>query len=144
MIDVTKCIGCKKGVSLFSKHDGVYHHMDLFATREVGAEYPCRNSEDIQKYLVENEGHGTYLPNEELKLWFKEQEFWFEDIIDLSWKVFPEGNKDFFNRNVKEGTKVWNLSNEELEKELLREAETAGIEVTEEEYPNLEIFSKKS
>lgn len=37
MIDVTKCMGCRRGVNLFTEKDGEYIHVDLFATYEAGA-----------------------------------------------------------------------------------------------------------
>lgn len=138
MIDVTKCIGCRKGVSLFTEKDGEYTHVDLFATPEAGASFKCENSETIEKLLVKNGDRGTLLPNDELKKFFDKQEFWWEDIIDLSYATLKEQSKvsEFFNGGEK-GNMMWNKPNLEIENALLALAEIEGVKVDEEAYPDL-------
>ncbi|MGB0881440.1 MAG: hypothetical protein ACPGSO_00695 [Vicingaceae bacterium] len=138
MIDVTKCMGCRKGVSLFTEKDGEYTHVDLFATPEAGASYKCENSENIGGLLVKNGDKGTLLPNEELKQFFERQEFWWEDIIDLAYDTLKEQNKvsEFFNTGEK-GNMMWNKPNLEIENGLLALAEKEGIKVDKEAYPDL-------
>ena len=138
MIDVTKCIGCRKGVSLFTEKDGEYTHVDLFATPEAGASYKCENSETIGKLLVKNGDRGTFLPNDELKKFFEKQEFWWEDIIDLAYAILKEQSKvsEFFNDGEK-GDMMWNKPNLEIENALLALADIEGIKVDEEAYPDL-------
>lgn len=138
MIDVTKCIGCRKGVSLFTEKDGEYTHVDLFATPEAGASFKCGNSETIGKYLVPNGDRGALLPNEELKRFYEKQEFWWEDIIDLAYDTLKEQNKvsEFFN-NDERGNMIWNKPNIDIENKLLALAEIEGVKIDEEDYPDL-------
>lgn len=146
MVDVTKCIGCRKGIVLFQKRKEEWSHIDLFATREAGATYRCENSDVIGKYLVENNGRGTYLPNEDLKKFYDEQSFWWEDIIDLAHVIFESDEKvqEFFNQG-EESYRVHNLPNKEIEDKLLYLAEDKGIKVTNSDddgYPDLIKFKK--
>lgn len=138
MIDVTKCIGCRKGVSLFTEKGGEYTHVDLFATPEAGASYKCENSETIGELLVNNSDRGTLLPNEELKQFFEKQEFWWEDIIDLAYTTLKEQDNvsEFFNGDDK-GNMMWNKPNLEIENGLLALAEKEGVTVDKEAYPDL-------
>ena len=138
MIDVTKCIGCRKGVSLFTEKDGEYTHIDLFATPEAGASFKCENSEIIGKHLVPNGDRGTLLPNEDLERFFEKQEFWWEDIIDLAYATLKEQSKvsEFFNSGEK-GNMVWNKQNVDIENELLALADKEGVKVDKEDYPYL-------
>jgi len=138
MIDVTKCMGCRKGISLFTEKDGEYTHVDFFATPEAGASFKCENSETIGKHLVVNGDRGTLLPNEDLKKFYEKQEFWWEDIIDLAYDTLKEQSKvsDFFNNGEKDNM-MWNKSNVEIENGLLALAEIEGIKVDEEGYPDL-------
>ena len=80
-IDVTKCLGCRKGISLFTEKNGEYTHVDIFATPEAGASYKCENSETIGNFLMKNGDRGTLLPNEELKAFFTKQEIWWAYIV---------------------------------------------------------------
>ena len=73
MIDVTKCIGCRKGTSLFFEKDGEYIHVDLFATPESGSACKCENSETIGNFLMKNGDRGTFIPNEQSKEFFNNQ-----------------------------------------------------------------------
>lgn len=138
MIDVTKCIGCRKGVSLFTEKDGEYIHLDLFATPEAGASFKCKNSEIIGKHLVPNGDRGTLLPNEELKRFYEKQEFWWENIIDLAYATLKEQSKvsEFFN-NGEKGNMIWNKPNIDIENKLLVLAEKECVKVDEEAYPDL-------
>jgi hypothetical protein len=138
MIDVTKCIGCRKGVSLFTEKDGEYTHIDLFATPEAGESFKCENSETIGKYLVPNSDRGTLLPNEDLKKFYNKQEFWWEDVIALAYAVLKEQSKvsEFFNSG-KKGNKIWNKPNVDIENKLLALADKEGVKVDEEAYPDL-------
>ena len=138
MIDITKCIGCRKGVSLFTEKDGEYTHVDLFATPEAGASFKCENSETIGELLVKNGDRGTLLPNDELKKLFAKQEFWWQDIIDLAYATLMEQSRvsEFFNDGEK-GAMMWNKPNLEIESALLALAEIKGVKVDEEDYPDL-------
>lgn len=138
MIDVTKCMGCRKGVSLFIKKDGEYTHVDLFATPEAGASFKCENSETIGKYLVSNGDRGTLLPNEDLEKFFEKQESWWEDIIDLTYATLKEESKvyEFFNAG-EGGNMMWNKPNLDIENALLAIAEREGVTVDKQSYPDL-------
>jgi hypothetical protein len=39
--NIDKCIGCKKGIDLWTKNDNKIYHLDLFATPEAGSSYQC-------------------------------------------------------------------------------------------------------
>ena len=137
-IDVTKCLGCRKGISLFTEKNGEYTHVDLFATTEAGASYKCENSETIGNFLMKNGDRGTLLPNEESKAFFTKQEMWWEDIISLAYDTFKEQKKvsEFLNDGEKDN-RTWKLPNVEIENKLLAIALEKGIEVNEEAYPDL-------
>lgn len=137
-IDVRKCIGCRKGISLFMEKDGEYIHVDLFATPECGASYKCVNSDVIGKFLVKNGHKGTLLPNKQSQEFFTKQEAWWEDIIMLVYDILKDKKlvSEFFNEGEVDN-KVWNLPNIEIENKLLLIALEKGIEVTEDDYPNL-------
>jgi hypothetical protein len=142
-INVAKCIGCRKGISLFTEKDGEYTHVDLFATPEAGASYKCENSETIGKFLMKNGDRGTLLPNEESKVFFTKQEMWWEDIISLAYDTLKEQKmvSEFFNDGDKD-SRTWNLTNVEIENKLLAIASTNGTEVNEEAYPDLIRWEK--
>ena len=142
-IDVTKCLGCRKGISLFTEKDGEYAHVDLFATPEAGACYKCENSETIGKYLMKNGDRGTLLPNEIAKDFFTKQEMWWEDIISLAYDNLKEQKmvSEFFNSGEK-GNRTWNLANVDIENKLLAIASENGIDINEEAYPDLIKWSK--
>lgn len=137
-IDVTKCLGCRKGIGAFTEKDGEYFHFDLFATPEAGAIYKCENSETIGKYLIKNGDKGIMLPNEIAKEFFNKQEMWWEDIISLAHDTLKEQKmvSDFFNQGEKD-SKTWNLPNVDIENKLLSIAYENGIDVNEEIYPDL-------
>lgn len=142
-INVAKCMGCRKGISLFTEKDGEYTHVDLFATREAGASYKCENSETIGNFLMKNGDRGTLLPNEESKAFFTKQEMWWEDIISLAYDTLKEQKmvSEFFNDGEKD-SRTWNLTNVEIENKLLAIASVNGIEVNEEAYPDLIRWEK--
>ena len=142
-IDVTKCLGCRKGISLFTEKNGEYTHVDIFATPEAGASYKCENSETIGNFLMKNGDRGTLLPNEELKAFFTKQEIWWEDIISLAYDTLKEQKmvSEFFNGREKDN-RTWNLPNIEIENKLLAIASENGIEVNEETYPDLIRWEK--
>ena len=75
-INVAKCLGCRKGIGLFTEQNGEFTHVDFFATPEAGAIYKCENSETIGKFLMKNDDRGTLLPNEQSKAFFTKQEMW--------------------------------------------------------------------
>lgn len=137
------CLGCRKGISLFTEENGEYTHVDLFATREAGASYKCKNSETIGEFLIKNGDKGTLLPNDQLKAILEKQEMWWEDIISLAYDTFKEQKmvSDFFNDGLKDN-KTWNLPNIEIENKLLEIALKNGIEVTKDTYPHLIIWEK--
>ena len=138
MIDVTKCIGCRKGVSLFTEKDGEYTHVDLFATPEAGASFKCENSEIIGKHLTTNGDRGTLLPFGDLKSFYEKQEFWWENIINLAYTTLKNQSKvsEFFNSG-ENGNMIWNKPNIDIENELLALANKEGVKVDKEDYPDL-------
>ena len=142
-IDVTKCLGCRKGISLFIENNGEYTHVDLFTTPEEGTSLRCENSETIGKYLMKNGDKGTLLPNEESKSFFAKQEMWWEDIISLAYDTLKEQEMvvEFFNDGEKDN-RTWNLPNVEIENKLLEIASANGIEVNEDAYPDLIKWGK--
>jgi len=142
-INVAKCIGCRKGISLFTEKDGEYTHVDLFATPEAGAIYKCENSETIGNFLMKNGDNGTLLPNEQSKELFTKQEMWWENIISLAYDTLKEQKivSEFFNDGEKDA-RTWNLTNVEIENKLLAIASVNGMEVNEEAYPDLIRWEK--
>lgn len=142
-INVAKCLGCRKGISLFTEQNGEFTHVDLFATPEAGASYKCENSETIGKFLMKNGDRGTLLPNEQSKAFFTKQKMWWEDIISLAYDTMKEQKmvSEFFNDGGKDN-KTWNLPNVEIESKLLVIASEKGIEVNEEAYPDLIKWDK--
>lgn len=145
-IDSGKCIGCRKGVYPWQKNkDGDYEHIDLFATQAAGAIYKCANSKEIEPYIYERaDSKGVYRPNEELKEFLNQEDFWFEDIVNLAHRIFDDWEKvkEFFDMG-EEGKKNWQLPKEELEGALYAMAKAVNIEVTEEEYPDFAMWKKK-
>ena len=143
MIDVTKCIGCRKGTSLFFEKDGEYIHVDLFATPESGSACKCENSETIGNFLMKNGDRGTFIPNEQSREFFNKQVIWWEDIIKLAYDTLKEQEmvSEFFN-NGEKGDKMWNKTNLEIENALLTIASNNGIEVNEDIYPDLIKWEK--
>jgi len=97
MIDVTKCLGCRKGIDIWQEKDGVIKHMDLFASADAAAIYDCETP-GIEEHLIENE-NGMLRPKPEFKSFFEKQRWWWEDILDLAYAVFQDASdvKDFFN-----------------------------------------------
>ena len=144
-IDVTKCMGCRKGISLFFKDEEGYNHVDLFASAEAGAQYKCENSDSIGEYLIGNDASSKYLPKEgDVKEFFDFQEMWWEDIIDLVYDVFKDQGKvtAFFNEGEKDN-RTHNLPNEEIEAKLLVLAKENNIQITKDQYPDLLKFKNK-
>ena len=139
-IDVTQCIGCRKGIGLFIKEkDKTFTHLDLFATPEAGESYTCTNQKEIKKHLKKNGNKGTYLADEELQEFYTEQEAWWYDFIEVAIVVF-EDNKElntFFNQGEEKGNKMWNQPNKVMEDALLEIAEEMSIEIRKEDYPDL-------
>jgi hypothetical protein len=144
MIDVTKCIGCRKGIPLFTKDENGYAHTDLFASYGSGVTYKCENSDIIGDYLIPNGDKGTLLPNEELKVFFLNQEMWWDDIISLIHDVLKDTKlvQEFFNDGEK-GNMTWNLSNEEIEEKISFLAIKEGFFINEEDYPDLLMWKLK-
>lgn len=142
MIDTGKCIGCQRGIQLFmKKKNGEFIHVDLFFSSEAGANFTCANQEEVAKHLKKNRGKGTYLPDKELGEFYDKQAMWWYTIEDICWEVFKDGKDivDFFNQGEK-GNKMWNQTNEVIEKALLEIAEEKGVEIKEEDYPDLILF----
>lgn len=135
--NIDKCIGCKKGIDLWTKKNNILYHLDLFATAEAGSSYECITP-NILDYIEPNGNNGTYLPKEEYKNIFREQDYWWEDIIDLSYKIFIEAEmvSQFFNKEIC-GGKLYQMSNIYIENTLLKLAIDANIEISEENYPDL-------
>lgn len=140
MISVTSCMGCKKGIESFVKMEGQFFHLDLFATPEEGHQYRC-HSKNIEDILIKSD-NGVYFPDKENEIAFKEQSFWWTEIITLATDVFKsdEAIAEFFNTGEK-GTKMWNNTNEEIEEHLINIAKDKGIFVDSDTYPDLLIFN---
>ena len=141
-LDVTKCMGCKKGLTLFFKDDKGFKHVDLFSSYASGSEYKCENSDTVGEFLYEQTS-SKYLTKEEFMQMFKDQDFWWEDIIDLAHAILKESKDvtDFFNEG-EPGKMNWNLSNEDLESKLLELAKENDISTPEDSYPDLIKFKK--
>lgn len=142
-LDFNKCIGCKKGINLFVKNDdGSYSHVDLFFSKEEGAQFKCENS-NIGEYLKPNGDKGTYLPKDnDLEYIYATHDFWWEDIIDLAHKIFDndtEQVREFFNQNI-EGVQLLSKSLYDMEEKLLEKGDELGVEYKDEEgYPDLSV-----
>lgn len=149
MVDVVKCLGCRKGIDTWQENDGELHHFDFFATKEAGAIYKCNNSEELKKIgldKIERNGLLTPKKDSDLDIFFKEQEFWWEDYVELLWEIFKtqeEVNKYFNEDTFDNGTILGKLSNEELEELILKEAFAHDVEVTEDNYPDLYVWKTK-
>ena len=143
MIDITKCYGCNKGIDSFVKNDeGLWEHWELFGNPESGQIFSCQNSEEVEPHLVENEVKGgIFLAKGELRDFYAEQSFWWEDILELIVKIFPYKSErvEFASRP----DSLFKRPNVELEKDLLEKADMAGLVITEEEYPDLLIWQKE-
>jgi len=142
MIDVTKCLGCRKGVDIWQEKDGVIKHVDLFATPEAGAVYECETP-NIRDFIELNK-NGMLISKPEYKQFFEKQSFWWDDILNLAYEVFKDDSsavKDFFNSGTVD-EKMHNLPNETIEWTLINMAEEAGIVVDEDGYPDLIKFKK--
>ena len=139
MIDVTKCLGCRKGIDIWTKREEKLKHMDLFASAEAGAIYDCETP-GIEEHLIENE-NGMLRPKAEYQSFFSNQSFWWEDILNLAYGVMedPERVRSFFNSGP-EDSRMHNQSNETIEWTLLNMADEAGIVVDEDNYPDLIRF----
>jgi hypothetical protein len=142
MIDVTKCLGCRKGIDVWTKREGKLKHFDFFASADAGAIYDCETP-GIEEHLIENE-NGMLRPKDEFKSFFEKQSWWWEDILELAYAIFqdPSDVKDFFNSGP-EDERMHNLPNETIEWTLINLAEEAGIVVDDEMYPDLIRFKTK-
>lgn len=139
MIDVTKCIGCRKGIPAFIKENNCYSHLDLFATPEAGSIFRCENSDVVGDFLKENDNKGgIYVPKDTLKEVLDFQAYWWEDIISLAYDALKEQDKvtAFFNDGEK-GNMMWNKPNADIEAALIAIAEKEGVKVDDESYPDL-------
>ena len=138
-LDVTQCIGCRKGIGLFIKEkDKTFTHLDLFATPEAGASYKCTNQDEIKKHVKKNKGKGTYLADTELQEFYDKQDAWWYDFIEAASVVFEDNEElnEFFNQGEK-GNKMWNQPNKVMENALLEIAEEKSIEIRKDDYPDL-------
>jgi hypothetical protein len=138
-LDVTQCIGCRKGIGLFIKDkDKKFIHLDLFATPEAGESYTCTNQKEIKKHLKKNGNKGTYLADGELAEFYEKQDAWWYDFIELASNTFEDNDElnKFFNAG-EQGDKVWNQPNNIMEGVLLKVADGKNIEITKEDYPDL-------
>jgi hypothetical protein len=132
-LDVCKCIGCRKGISLFIRDKDKFAHIDLWG----GIHFPCDN-QNIHEFIKNNENRGTYIPNDASSDFFSTQELWWDDIVTLAQDVFGEsGAVDFFNEGESKDNRNWNLPNEQIEGKLLNSASEKNIQVTQDQYPNL-------
>ena len=142
MIDVTKCLGCRKGIDVWTKRDDKIKHMDLFASADAGSMYDCETP-GIEEHLIENE-NGMLRPKPEFKSFFEKQSWWWDDILDLAYEVFQSSSvvQEFFNSG-KEGELIHTLPNERIENALVNMANVAGVVVNEDTYPDLIQFKTK-
>ena len=106
-IDVTKCLGCRKGISHFTKKDGEYRHFDLFASPEAGAIYRCENTDTIGEYLTEGKPDMYYTEDDDIKYFFDQQGYWWEDIIDLAYAF--DKDAQFSEMGIQPGEKLHEL-----------------------------------
>jgi len=142
MIDITKCLGCRQGIDIWTDLDGTIEHFNFFATADSASVYKCRTP-DIENFIERNK-NGMLIAKPEYKKFFEKQSFWWEDILDLAYQVFnddPTAVKDFFNSGTVD-KRVHNLPNETIELTLLNMAEAVGIPINEEDYPDLIKFRK--
>jgi hypothetical protein len=141
MIDITTCIGCRKGVWPLIYKDNKYYHVDLFSSAESGAQYECLNSDEIGEYLVKIEGKGTLKPNPELDEVYTAQEFWWEDILTLCHEVFKDPNDiaDLFNSKINSKSLITS-ENIDIENALIKLAKDKYIEITQQKYPDLLLW----
>lgn len=139
MIDVTKCLGCRKGIDVWTKQEGKLKHLDFFASADAGATYDCETP-GIEDFLITHE-NGMMRPEKEYESFFANQSFWWEDIINLSYAVMQDSEtvRSFFNSGP-EDNRMHNQSNETIEWTLLNMAEEAGIVVDQDGYPDLLKF----
>lgn len=144
IINVGRCMGCRKGIYPFTFNNGIYNHLDMFYSPEEGALMKCGNSDVIGNYLIENKESGMLMPTEDLKELYIEQENWWQDIIYLANTIFDEDHEKigaFFNEGEK-GNMVWNLSNVDIENKLLALADVKGMVITKEDYECLLKFNQ--
>lgn len=136
-------MGCRKGVFPFSKNDnGRFEHIDIFATPEAGAIYECKNSEEVEQYLTQDESRGNiWMPTDEFKDFLNDEFCWFEEIIELAYKVLSESDrvKEFFEMG-EDGDRNWQLPKHELEGALIAMAKAVNIDVKQEDYPEFSIW----
>lgn len=131
MVDVTRCIGCRKGVALFTKDENGYKHVDLFATQARGSEYRCGNSDVIGEYLNETP-RGTFLPNYVLGPQLEFQDFWWQDIVTVLFSTLETVTA--VNEHIKT---IIDLPNALLEQKVLTLAESKGVSINSYDYPDL-------
>lgn len=137
--DVTKCLGCRKGIDFFIKRDGKLYHLDMFATSDAGASYECYNQDVVFNHLMENGDRGTYSPDAELAEFYEKQDFWWEDISRITLTIFEEDVdkiNSFLIQN-KDGKAFLELPNEVIEEITLQLACDKGIIIDEDVYPDL-------
>lgn len=146
MVDVKVCFGCRQGISSFSLHDdGNFYHIDLFATCETGAIYPCENSKELAPYLNRNDNppSKTYLANPELDTFYREQGHWWQDAIQLANDVLKDEEEVLkFLMNDNEKSVLYTWTNEQIEIALLGFAANRNFEVKQEDYPDLLLWKK--
>jgi hypothetical protein len=139
-INVTTCMGCKKGIESFVLMENQFFHLDLFATPGEGHQFKC-NSENIGDILIKSD-NGVFFPDTEHEVLFREQSFWWTEILTLAMDVFgsDEAILEFLNTG-ESGKKMWNNTNDVIEKELISIAENKGIVIDATTYPDLLLWN---
>lgn len=136
-IDVKKCINCRTGLDTWMRaEDGTLCHFDFFGSYEAATIHKCENeSEGIEECLNELP-NGLFEPKEEYKEFFKNQNFWWEDIREIVFAIKEadpsSGVMDLFTK-----THLENTEDKMLENQLIVLGRKYGIEIDPEIYPDL-------
>lgn len=140
-LDVTKCIGCRKGTLPFTHvRKGYIHHLDLFASAEAGEMYPCANKDVVEKHLTTT-SRGIYDTSPELSEVMNWQASWWDDIMTILHAMFkgkwPEAT-DYINNSG-----VLAMSNKDMEDFIIRDAIKMGIVIDADKCPDLISMEKE-
>ncbi len=127
-LDINKCQGCRKGISLIEKDIYRYVHIDIF-----WQDHECQNSDEIARFIMPSQERlGFYSPNKEIAHIFERREKWCDDIFALCNFVFESMSE------IEEFVSRWTeMSDYEIECEIIRMAIDLSVEVDEKRYPDL-------
>jgi len=142
-IDFKKCYGCRSGINSFILKDYKLHHFDSFASREAGLMYECENSDVMTKY-VNKQKNNTYFPIEMIDKIFKEQYYWWDDMVELNSAILSAdpGNEDI--KKIYHFENMKKDSNKTLENRLVVLARSLNIDVGPVDYPDLLMWKPLS